>query len=169
MKQSLLFITKKKVNVRKKVTWNWEQIVEVKYECYIPFRIRCSSSLLQKFSNKFDNDAEQYVRGVMKRKNLLRISDPGEQNQIQALLLAGFVKRNQIRKQRPSQPYRINPFKKKLHETTTKTTTGNKENCKVIINMSVENKVNTEMNNKKQGTLDYFWKADNGKRENNPG
>ena len=76
-KLSSSLVTKGKNTARrKKVSWKRNQIVEVIYECYIPLRIRCSSSQLHNFTKIFNDDAEQYLKGVMQRKNLSRISPP---------------------------------------------------------------------------------------------
>lgn len=69
VQQSLSIMTKKKMSVGKKVTWNRHQMVLVIYERDIPLHISCSSLLLQRFLSKFDDEAEQYLRDVMKRKN----------------------------------------------------------------------------------------------------
>lgn len=135
MKNSSLITTNKKVNGRKKVSWNRKYIAEVKYECYIPFRIRCSSYQLQKFTKRFDNDSKQYLREIMKRKNLSRVSATASNNQ-----RGGIVKGKRIQKQDPSRPSHVKPFKNEQQEMT----------------IEKGNKI-SRRNNKKQGPLVYFW------------
>jgi hypothetical protein len=166
-----------KTNVIKKVTWNSNQIVEVIYECYIPLRIRYSSYQLHSFTKTFDADAEQYLRDIMRRKNLLRISAPTnehgsrESKVCTTMATTGHkikskytIKPNPCRAQNRchSKPRRINPFKIQLSKTESKlytntTTTGDKNNKPYVINTRIQNKVKKSVTDKKQGTLNFFW------------
>jgi hypothetical protein len=126
---SSLIKTKEIAKERKKVSWNRNIFAEVKYECYIPFHIRCSSYMLQQFTKRFDNDSAQYLRGIMKRKNLSRIyatsneedEDDGQipiQRPLSAGILrgkrlsAGIVRGTRLQKRDPSLPSGLEPFRK---------------------------------------------------------
>ena len=112
-------------NIRKKVSWNREQLVEVIYECYIPFNIRNSSTLLLHFTRRFDKCADTYIKELMKRNNLSRISAPSSNesttsNRLNHMRLQWNANKNtgsQILQQKQRNPQlRMNPFKKKTLE-----------------------------------------------------
>lgn len=148
------------MSFRKKVTWNGHRLVVVIYERDIPLHISCSSLLLQRFLRKFDDDAEQYLRDVMNRKKLSRVSAPSKQHrriyQVQQPNKSCIIRQKMVQKQKHCRPpCRVNPFKRKL--STTKIGTGNKDNAQLTTNVIIEKMVN-KSNNKKQCTLDYFFR-----------
>ena len=166
-----------KTNVIKRVTWNSNQIVEVIYECYIPLRIRYSSYQLHNFNKAFDANAEQYLRDVMRRKNLSQISAPtnkdgSRESKVSTTMdTSGHkIKSKYTIKPYPcraqnqchSKPRPINPFKIQLSKTESKlytntNTTGDKSNKCYLINTRIQSKVKTVTTNKKQSTLIFFW------------
>ena len=133
-------------------------MVFVIYECDIPVHISCSSLLLQRFITEFDDDKEQYLTGIMKRKNLSRVSAPsnkhgrGNHNQEHKCCVVR-QKVISLKQEHSQQPSRINPFKKKLHHEVS---TRNKENIKFTTNVTIREKV-SKNHNKKQCTIDYFF------------
>lgn len=138
----------KKKSLRKKVTFNRHVLVEVIYECYIPAHIRRSSLLLQKFSTKIDDDSKQYLRGLMRRKNLERVSSPSNQHECSNHFTKNFFRMLLMRKVEQNQyhprPRRLNPFRKELQETNGKQ--GNEEITNVKKNVR-----------KTQVTMDHFF------------
>mmetsp|Transcript_6176 Transcript_6176/g.11695 ORF Transcript_6176/g.11695 Transcript_6176/m.11695 type:complete len:158 (-) Transcript_6176:88-561(-) len=154
-------MTNTKTSFKKKVTWNNHLTALVIYvRDDVPLHISRSSVLLRRFLTKFEADAEQYVRGVMKRKGLEGIPAPSNKNAVSNRIqkqTSCIVKQKVKMKPQTHSPRRRqeNPFRKKLQG---KGSTAKKENINVSTNSTIGINVN-KSNNKKQCTLDSFWRT----------